>query len=157
MDVTSVWWSFPPYTNSIPTSGDSQWPVGGVIGEEIPQMLNFCKVKTTQESMHLEQVTSPNLFDTYLSQEAQNSTLTFHYPFSRSLTMALFSDPDLYFLPLIESPGSVYFYKAGTKPVGSDLITVLVEGWPMIILILLGASYAGIIIWLLVCFVLIML
>ena len=54
------------------------------------------------------------------------------------------------FVPLVTSPGAIHFYRQEDQPVGSDLLTVILQGWPMLILILLGASYSGIIIWLLV-------
>ncbi len=46
--------------------------------------------------------------------------------------------------------GSVHFYKKQEEAVGSDLVAVILQGWPMLIVILLGAGYSGIIIWLLV-------
>ena len=51
---------------------------------------------------------------------------------------------------LFYKKGSVHFYKKKDEAVGSDLIAVILQGWPMLILILLGAGYSGIIIWLLV-------
>ena len=44
----------------------------------------------------------------------------------------------------------MHFYKKREEAVGSDLVAVILQGWPMLILILLGAGYSGIIIWLLV-------
>ena len=58
--------------------------------------------------------------------------------------------PTMMFLPLIEVPGAVHFYERPAQPVASDLMTVIIQGWPMLVLILLGAGYSGIIIWLLV-------
>ena len=57
---------------------------------------------------------------------------------------------DVVFVPFVEVPGAVYFYKRPEEPVASDLLTVIMQGWPMLVLILLGAGYSGIIIWLLV-------
>ena len=54
------------------------------------------------------------------------------------------------FLRILDSPGSVHFYPQPNVPVGSDLYTVIIQGWPMLVLIMLGAAYSGIIIWLLV-------
>lgn len=57
---------------------------------------------------------------------------------------------EYFFIPVLESPGAVQFYRQEDEAVGSDLLTVILQGWPLLILILLGASYSGIIIWLLV-------
>ena len=56
----------------------------------------------------------------------------------------------LWVVPLVESPGAVHFLRKELEPAASDLTDVIRQAWPLVIMILLGAAYSGIIIWLLV-------
>ncbi len=108
------------------------------------------KVVTSQN------VINPRGFESVTMDTTADDTLHILMPFSTNtdsqslLDIPQMNNSDSAFLPVLECPGSIHFYYKGSDPVGSDLLHVLEQGWPMLVLILLGASYSGIIIWILV-------
>ena len=162
-DIRLYWWHFPPYVISA-SSGDTDLPEGaepflhnisgalpfilkhvfiicGLIGQNNDPIATLT-TKRLSNPLQFDQVApSPSSLDLLLpfssdGDEPIPDAESFRMPFE--------------FVPLLSSPGVVHFYRAQEQPVGSDLVTVILQGWPMLVFILLGAGYSGIIIWLLV-------
>ena len=141
-----------PYT--IPEPRHNQGVFYGFFYNILMSVLKSCDENTT----YFEDVRWTNQYDMLSSQllapfNPDNSAL--YLPIGvRSTIEQHIGDLQLpdgaVFIPVLECPGSVHFYKPHDEMVGSDLVAVILQGWPMLIVIILGAGYSGIIIWLLV-------
>ena len=166
--VLVQWWHYPPYVASIGSTippavqpsitTNSNKHFTGVFYGVLQEILSNCHPDmNTKQGGNFESQRVPNqiAFHTHLSSPLPDSSSTVIYlPVSvrRSSDAILqtlkLREEDYQFLALVESPGSVLFYLNEGEAVGSDLLDVILQSWPMIIFILLGAGYSGIIIWL---------
>lgn len=166
-NIRIVWWQYPPYifVNESLGSGsqDVAWGEGldGVFRVTLDKLFTHCGILQNSSmapgvNITLEQ--QENSWDFPQHQEehrALSSTVVYLGVLSSpGKTPLLMKSVDprfsMVFLEVLRTPGSVHFYKKEELPVGSDLLTVIIQGWPLLVLILLGAGYSGIIIWLLV-------
>ena len=152
-----TWCNFPPYTQKKTEKGrfNLSIPFEGLFNVIIQDMFEKCHVSTglnitientteVEEPLNLQTNFEPN-------KELPENRMSLLLPYSRPVAVEVkMQHKEYFFLPLVLSPGAMHFYKRQADPVGSDLLTVIIQGWPMLILILLGAAYSGIIIWLLV-------
>ena len=152
MAVNIHWWPLQPYT--IPTSNHNQVSFHGFFFNMLMSVLKSCG----QNISDLEEVRWTNQHEMLSSQlmaPFNPEDAVAYLPISiRSTIEQHIKDLQLpngtIFISILESPGSVHFYKPHDEMVGSDLVAVILQGWPMLIVIILGAGYSGIIIWLLV-------
>ncbi len=168
-NVLVQWWHYPPYAIShdsaipglhpciTPSSGVD---FNGVFHRVVHKLLSTCHpdMKNNKKiTFQSKRVRNQIEFHEHLASPLPETITTAIYlPVSvRSSSDAILRtlnlrDEDYQFLTLVESPGSVLFYLNHDEAVGSDLLNVILQSWPMLIFILLGAGYSGIIMWLLV-------
>lgn len=170
-NLTIYHWNHPPFViesggpDDITMSSVDQLPFSGMFLEILDKLVKRCYNTSHIRAVHLRNqndVLSLNwsrkspLSPTASSSPAAVGALEVYLPVwahrHRDLllqTLDIMEIPYV-FVNVVESPGAIHFYRKPSVPVGSDLVTVIVQGWPMLVLILLGAAYSGIIIWLLV-------
>jgi hypothetical protein len=164
------WWLFPPYVSYASDSDELPSNLDGVPFENITGILPFVlkQVFINCNLIGRNLIPLASIITNHLQNPRQFEQLDFStksgldidvlLPFPADMDSVYIlelqthpsSDRQPEFVPLLECPGSVFFYKSTEKPPGSDLLTVILQGWPMLVFILLGAGYSGIIIWLLV-------
>ena len=159
------WWHFPPYMKYTPNTAEISSNIAhsplrditGIIPFVLEQIFINCLNHTA--SIVTNRLQNPRAFEQLdFSTNSTDLDLDLLMPFSADHDNVYFlelqtlqsSGRPADFVPLIDCPGSVFFFKATEEVPGSDLLTVILQGWPMLVFILLGAGYSGIIIWLLV-------
>ncbi|CAD5124490.1 DgyrCDS12770 [Dimorphilus gyrociliatus] len=153
VDQTKItWWQIEPYT--IFNKSASQYPIPfqGFFQAAILRLHKECPNTFSNSTWDFRRVVNPIDFERDAASSVSNGKVMAFLPFSASSTLASsigFQDESTFFLPLIEVSTSIYFFEKRAASVGSDLMAVIVQGWPLLTLIILGAAYSGIIIWLL--------
>ena len=158
------WWTHPPYTSqNLSTWGLAQ--ITGVIPIILTEIMPLCNVSEINNQsefvLNVQYYSAPLDFqrESHSILQPVNSTLSELYlpvairagEETKPFVHPNKADPlNLVFIPVLTSPGAVHFYKMSEEPVANDLLNVILQGWPMLILIMLGAGYSGIMIWLLV-------
>ena len=165
LNIKIVWWDNPPYLYEVATAGqlsdDHTWDahLEGVYKTVLQDLLHRCNISegssndTTASISALQVNNSLDLPLVQSDYRDDNTVMIFVGVSTRPREPASLlrgAGCTGAFLRVLETPGAVHFYKKEAEPVGSDLLTVIIQGWPLLILILLGAGYSGIIIWLLV-------
>ncbi|ELU07101.1 hypothetical protein CAPTEDRAFT_188994 [Capitella teleta] len=156
VDMNIIWWTNPPYFFST-QPGNISWDDGldGVFKVSLGTLFARCNRTAFLQDAHLIQTSNAlTMVDVYRNMTNPPSTLLFvgvsrHFKHHAPTLLKEALLPSSAFIQGLQTPGAVHFYRRADQPVGSDLLTVIVQGWPLLILILLGAGYSGIIIWLL--------
>ncbi|XP_013384319.1 uncharacterized protein LOC106154502 isoform X1 [Lingula anatina] len=134
--VSAIWYDLPPL---IHLEDDEDKEMKGLLASLIDQVMNKCYGNVTVTYCHQGS-------DQYsVLQEWTNETIA--VPMRRSVAEQVFQlpDDDVLFVPLIKSPGFIYLGRQDEdiNPIGAAIF----QAWPLALIILLAACFAGIIIW----------
>ena len=143
-NMSAFWWDFPPYVMDEQTGTDR-----GILATMLKNILRTCCNDVAL--LNYTRVKGYYDFDMVLHNVTSGSSSFVFMPYYKhSSHMTRLESQNSFFLPMVESPGAIYFFKKKASAMGSDLTAVILQGWPLLLLMLLGAAFSGIIIWLLV-------
>ncbi|XP_070549970.1 uncharacterized protein [Ptychodera flava] len=147
-NIDAVWREFVPYTDD---ENDVDWRLNGILPLVVEDMLAECcyaelaginYTAKSENAVDLEKAFNSGGYGIALPVAFKVTALGGYF---RAL-----NGNTTHFIPVIESPGSVLVMTVNkSKQIGSDLVNIIFDGWPLLLIIIVSAGVAGIVMWLL--------
>ncbi|XP_077980117.1 uncharacterized protein LOC144435396 [Glandiceps talaboti] len=143
--LDAVWRDYPPYTSYDSDGGR----LDGIVLGVIQSMLTKCCYGEISINYTTRVDNAVDMEIMYNENEEFSIAVPVTYPVTEYFK-ALNNGNSSIFLPVLESPGSVLVMPLNSsKQVGADLVQIIFEGWPLLLIIFISAGIAGIVMWLL--------
>nr|XP_006819198.1 PREDICTED: uncharacterized protein LOC102804213 [Saccoglossus kowalevskii] len=137
--LDTVWRELPPYSYAADD---------GVVDGVLPTVLGEMMERCYQDVYSVDYTTQVgNGIDLEIKYNDGNVTMALPVAFPY---LQPCKSNSTVFIPVIQSPGAVLVMAIDqSRQVGSDMVNIIFEGWPLLLIILISAGLAGTVMWLL--------